>query len=124
VLFDGFGDVPGALEAIRENDKVAGAETYRICAIRYRYLAFEQKTGFLFSVSPVEGAWLARPDGPSFAGCCFCVCGLFDDYIFYSRHLVSFHFYFFVTKALRHKEKIKKQNGCQSDIIIPARSYF
>jgi len=37
----GFLDVPGALEVLWEDDKVARAETYRIFAIRDRDFAFK-----------------------------------------------------------------------------------
>lgn len=88
MLFHGFGDTPGALKAIRENYKVTGAEGYRICAVSNRYPAFKHKAGFLFSVSPIEGAGFALPDRPGPAVCSFGVRGFFDDDIFYSRHFV------------------------------------
>jgi len=40
VLRYGFGNVPGAFEVLGENHEIAGAETYRIRAVRDRYFAF------------------------------------------------------------------------------------
>ena len=85
----GFGDMPGAIKVLREDYKVARAETNRICAIRYRYFALKQKTGFFFCIFPVKLAWLAFPDWPGLAGFGFLVRGFFDNNIFNSRHFVS-----------------------------------
>jgi hypothetical protein len=50
VFCDGFGDVPGAVEVLGEDDKVARAETDRIVAIGDGYLSLQQQAGFLFSI--------------------------------------------------------------------------
>ena len=95
VFFDGFLDVPGALEVLGENDQIARAETHRILAVFVRngYFAFEQKAGFLLCILPVEGAGLAFPDWPGLAGFDFLVRGFFHNHIFNGRHSV-FPFFF------------------------------
>ena len=42
--------VPGAIEVLREDDQVAGAEAYRILAVRYSYLAIQYQARLLLCV--------------------------------------------------------------------------
>jgi hypothetical protein len=87
VFGNGFGDTPGAFEAVRKDYEVARAEGYGIVFVGDRYFAFEDETGFLFGVSPVEGARLALPDRPGFAFLLFGVRRFFYDDVFNGRHI-------------------------------------
>jgi hypothetical protein len=100
VFGDGFGDTPGAFEAVGKDNEVAGAEGYGVVFVGDRYLALEDETGFLFGVGPVECARLAFPDGPGFAFFRFGVRRFFYDDVFNGRHFVLLRL-LFLTQMVR-----------------------